>query len=1171
MASGLPLSLATPPPLLANTGAGNVSGFQPSDALNPSVAIDPTDPNRLAAVWVVDETTVPNSNPKTFVTGAISTDAGASWTSFRSLGLRVPSSVFDFKLSSPGNVVFFPNVTDASVAFDRNHNFFVLSSAHEADNSAGELDLERFDFKGATPNQATFTDNGAKTQVRQVYKWENDPASTPTLAVDSNLASFNDTGSDGTTRTQSDPFSGNVYVAWQATITPANDFNNIPFTQIRMVSSSDQGQSFSHPGVFNRPSTSANDVTPRLAISQGRPAGTDGPGDAGVPGGQVTAVWDNYDTFPGRPNSDLDPDTILSQVNDYGGTGSHWDGPAAAIRDAIKPASGDDIPQSTTSTVYVDITDPKFLALQNIDVSLTLSDPNLGQLSATLTAPDGEVVTLFRNNINPNGSVNANVGLSGANLGIDATSGTRLGTVFDDATPRGIRAGAAPYIGRYRPEGASFAQMIRRLTADGQVDGAWTLTVTVYQNQNVTTPPFPAIVGWALDLSSGMRPGLDPQGNRLSPSTVAGRGSSVVIDGTPFRAPTTVSGDAAFPTATAAQKNPILPAPVIASDNTLGAYSRHQGRLYVAYTGRYSSAFNPQLPNNPADNTDIFLVASDDGGRSWSAAAGAANGGSTTTVVNRDNALTDGFSEGAPGTTSGRPKFDPQVAVDQSTGALVVSYFDTRNDASRARVATYVGVSNDGGTSFGSEAYANPSSTAVDAITGRTVNLGPLPDNQSAGNKFADATFGYGDHQGLAVAAGRIIPVWASNQNLPNSGFIGNTQPLTIVSALLTTAAGPRVIDSTMGPAGEPGDAINAARNPDGSPAANSFAVTFDRPIDPATFQGDYTADGARSPIGTGDVRVYFQDPYGPTTISNPTPSPTVLRGTFTSTLAASAAPGTPIVDGRLTLSLSNFIDLGNVTVQLVAPNGRAFNVPTAAGTRSLAGTFALPADVVGGALNGNYRLKITDNNAGATIPGTLDSWSVQLNGVPIGLRVLDVRPIPNLTDPLDSGALGYDRFLVTFDPTDPSNGVRTGVGTYSYLIRPTLNDRIRTVGAPFVGAGTAGFTPAAGPGAGSTAPAPRSQGLVASAIAVSGHPFQSLVDNTAGAFTATVGAYPSGNVGATVSASISVGQITTITPPSMSPPPANVANLQVYLATPDGQRYLLSGGVASASSWRRP
>src|SRR5262249_23686406 len=152
-----------------------------------------------------------------------------------------------------------------------------------------------------------------------------------------------------------------------------------------------------------------------------------------------------------------------------------------------------------------------------------------------------------------------------------------------------------------------------------------------------------------------------------------------------------------FPTAIAATPNGIGPALSIASDNTLGAYSPYEGRLYATYTDR-----QPNITQNPADNTDIWLTHSDDGGQSWSSAV----------RVNDDNANTDGFSEGS-GTLfapqSGRPQFQSSVSVDNTTGTVVLSWYDARYDASRARVAQEITTSIDGGTTFSPDIYANPS------------------------------------------------------------------------------------------------------------------------------------------------------------------------------------------------------------------------------------------------------------------------------------------------------------------------------------------------------------------------------------------------------------------------------------------------------------------------------
>src|SRR5262249_15378609 len=141
----------------------------------------------------------------------------------------------------------------------------------------------------------------------------------------------------------------------------------------------------------------------------------------------------------------------------------------------------------------------------------------------------------------------------------------------------------------------------------------------------------------------------------------------------------------------------------------------------------------------------------------------------TEVLVNSDNALTDGFSASVPG-LAGRPQFQPQIAVDQTTGTLVLSWFDARNDAAGGRVATYTTYSIDGGNTFSPQTYANVSQLVTDAATGATVNLGPVPDNESPGNANTEGTFGYGAHQGLAVYGGHVYLAWASNQA---GGFSG--------------------------------------------------------------------------------------------------------------------------------------------------------------------------------------------------------------------------------------------------------------------------------------------------------------------------------------------------------------------------------------------------------------
>ena len=55
---------------------------------------------------------------------------------------------------------------------------------------------------------------------------------------------------------------------------------------------------------------------------------------------------------------------------------------------------------------------------------------------------------------------------------------------------------------------------------------------------------------------------------------------------------------------------------VMAEDNTLGANSPYEGRIYAAFVGYINVKINGFT--NPTTNTDIFLTYSDNDGRTWS-------------------------------------------------------------------------------------------------------------------------------------------------------------------------------------------------------------------------------------------------------------------------------------------------------------------------------------------------------------------------------------------------------------------------------------------------------------------------------------------------------------------------------------------------------------------------
>ncbi|MDB5352492.1 MAG: hypothetical protein JWN86_3739 [Planctomycetota bacterium] len=151
----------------------------------------------------------------------------------------------------------------------------------------------------------------------------------------------------------------------------------------------------------------------------------------------------------------------------------------------------------------------------------------------------------------------------------------------------------------------------------------------------------------------------------------------------------------------------------------------HDGRLYAVFTD------SPAVNN--AD-TNIFLMYSDDDGKTWSA----------RTRVNDD--------------TTTNSQFFPRVAVDQYSGNVGVSFQDCRNDKgsgsddldgiANTDAEFFATVSTDGGQSF---------------LTNVQVSNGPSNAEKSGngGNNGND----YGDYTGLAFAHNILYPIWTDNSS----------------------------------------------------------------------------------------------------------------------------------------------------------------------------------------------------------------------------------------------------------------------------------------------------------------------------------------------------------------------------------------------------------------------
>src|SRR6185437_9093304 len=105
------------------------------------VAIDPSNPQKLAAVWTRND---PNlaPGPTEIVQFAVSNDGGKSWIQegLPGGGFSFPE---DFDPTTTNPTILFPQYSDATVSFDRNNNFYILYDGHRTDNSAGALLLTK--------------------------------------------------------------------------------------------------------------------------------------------------------------------------------------------------------------------------------------------------------------------------------------------------------------------------------------------------------------------------------------------------------------------------------------------------------------------------------------------------------------------------------------------------------------------------------------------------------------------------------------------------------------------------------------------------------------------------------------------------------------------------------------------------------------------------------------------------------------------------------------------------------------------------------------------------------------------------------------------------------------------------------------------------------------------
>ncbi len=185
--------------------------------------------------------------------------------------------------------------------------------------------------------------------------------------------------------------------------------------------------------------------------------------------------------------------------------------------------------------------------------------------------------------------------------------------------------------------------------------------------------------------------------------------------------------------------------PSLAWDRSPGA---HNGRLYLVYTFNFT---------NQDNNTDIEESFSDDQGGHWS----------PPVRVNDD--------------TTHNSQFNPAVAVDQTSGNLVVTWYDCRND---------LGLGGPGDTNNGSPnddaQFWGAFSTDGGMTFTRNIQISAGTSNSHVSGNRID----FGDYTNVAFDAGVAHATWSDNSNSTANNPDGTLHQLDVYTASVPLPTG---------------------------------------------------------------------------------------------------------------------------------------------------------------------------------------------------------------------------------------------------------------------------------------------------------------------------------------------------------------------------------------------
>ncbi len=345
----------------------------------------------------------------------------------------------------------------------------------------------------------------------------------------------------------------------------------------------------------------------------------------------------------------------------------------------------------------------------------------------------------------------------------------------------------------------------------------------------------------------------------------------------------------------------------------------------------------------------IWFARSTDGGTTWSAAA----------KLNDQSGLND--------------QFFPWMVVDETTGKVAISYYDTVGDSTRKSTNVYYQSSTDGGVTWSTPFKVTTASTN-ETTTG------------------ADSGNQYGDYSGISGIAGTFFPTWTDRRSgASEEVWTAAIQDSTTATPDFTLAASPTAVSVAQGNAGTStitttvsggfsnSVALSASGQPSGvtvafsptsiaAPGAGSSTMTMT--VGSAVAAGTYPITvtgigGSTSHTATVNLTVTLVASPDFTIAASPTAVSVAQGSAGTSTITTAVSGG---FSNAVALSASgqpSGVTVGFSPTSIAAPGAGSSTMTMTVGSAVAAGTYPITVTGTGGSTTHTATVNLTVTTSG--------------------------------------------------------------------------------------------------------------------------------------------------------------------------------------------------------------